>query len=89
MSNIFAKVLDSSKHSETIESNLEKDPIKKNTNDDASSNKKSLQELNLTEKQISKIRDIRRSSSVDESHISNEVLKPTQNIFLVNIYFYS
>ncbi|KAI4491053.1 hypothetical protein M0802_010470 [Mischocyttarus mexicanus] len=82
MSNNFAKVMVSSKHSKTSVSNSEKSiPIKEHTNDDASSIKKSLQELNLTEKQTSTISDVRSSSSVDEYHISNDILKPKKNIF--------
>ncbi|XP_043495397.1 probable serine/threonine-protein kinase clkA isoform X2 [Polistes fuscatus] len=75
ISNIFKNALNDSKSSESSESNLPKNPITKHTNDTPPS-KKSLQELDHTEKQT-----IISNKSIDQSDITNEILKPKHNIF--------
>lgn len=79
ISNIFKKVLDDSKSSESSESNFPQNPITKNTNSTPHS-KKLLQELDHTEKQTSQIRNI-SNKSIDQSDISDKILKPKHNIF--------
>ncbi|KAI4478131.1 hypothetical protein M0804_012089 [Polistes exclamans] len=80
ISNIFKKALDDSKSLESSESNLPQNPITKHTNDTPPPRKKSLLELDHTKKQTSEIKDT-SNKRIDQSDISNKILKPKRNIF--------